>query len=360
MRVGIVAAPFIPVPPRHYGGTELFVAHLAEGLSRRGIDVVVYSNGESTVRAENRYLYGKMEWPVNEVQSQIKDANHTAWAVHDAASCCDIIHLNNAYGLTFSRFVDAAFVYTVHHPKVQSLSEFYRYYPEVSFVTISDAQRNLESMSRMQTIHHGLAVERYKPMDEKQPYLAFIGRIAPIKGTHLAIEVAKRAGIPLKIAGEVQPLFQDYFDTRIKPNIDGKFIEYLGPADLAGKNELLGNAMAMLFPIQWNEPFGLVMIESMACGTPVVALEGGSVREIVKNGVSGWVCTSIDEMVEAVQTLNLRSHTVRRYAETNFSLDTMVERYIALYDTLLRPTLPAVKQIRVETEISGAHIPAAA
>jgi len=360
MRVGIIAAPFIPVPPRLYGGTELFVAGLAEGLSRRGIDVVVYSNGESTVHCENRYLYGKMEWPVNDVQAQIKDANHTAWAVHDAASCCDIIHLNNASGITCSRFVDAPFVYTVHHPKVSSLSEFYRYYPEVSFVMISNAQRNLESMSHMQTIHHGLAVERYTCLDEKQPYLAFIGRIAPIKGVHLAIEVARRSGIPLKIAGEVQPIFQNYFDTQIKPQIDGKFIKYLGPANLAAKNELLGNAMAMLFPIQWNEPFGLVMIESMACGTPVIALEGGSVREIVKNGVSGWVCTSIDEMVEAVQTLHLQSHIVRRYAEANFSLDTMVEHYVALYDALLGPTLPIVKQTTVGAKISGAQIPAAA
>lgn len=357
MRVGIIAAPFIPVPPRLYGGTELFIAQLAEGLSRRGIDVVVYSNGEATVNTEARYLYSQMEWPVDEVQAQIKDVNHTAWAVHDAATSCDIIHMNNASGLTYSRFVDAAFVYTVHHPKVPALSEFYRYYPDVSFVTISDAQRNLESMPRMQTIHHGLAIGAYTPVEEKRPYLAFMGRIAPIKGTHLAIEVAKRSGIPLKIAGEVQPIFQHYFDTQVKPHIDGKFIEYVGPADFVTKNELLGNAMAMLFPIQWDEPFGLVMIESMACGTPVIAFERGSVREVVKNGVSGWVCTSMDEMVEAVQTLNLSAHRVRHYAEVNFSTDTMVERYIALYDSLLRPSLPIMKQTAVST---GTEIPAAA
>ncbi|MFZ0663299.1 MAG: glycosyltransferase family 4 protein [Acidobacteriaceae bacterium] len=355
MRVGLIAAPFIPVPPKLYGGTELFVAQLAEGLVRNGIEAVVYSNGESEVKAENRYLYRKMEWPVHsDVQAQFKDANHTAWAVHDAAKTCDVIHLNNATGLTFSRFVDSPFVYTIHHPKVPALSEFYRFYPEVFYAMISDAQRQLESMPRMQTIHHGISMDTYIPVEEKRPYLAFIGRIAPIKGVHLAIEVAKRSGIPLKIAGEVQPIFQDYFDTEIRPHIDGSFIEYLGPADFAAKSELLGNAMAMLFPIQWDEPFGLVMIESMACGTPVIALEGGSVREVVKNGVSGWVCGCIDEMVEAVQTLHLQSHVVREYAQANFSVDTMVERYIGLYDTLLRRTLPIVKQT------FDAEIPAAA
>lgn len=354
MRVGLIAAPFIPVPPRLYGGTELFIAQLAEGLVHRGIDAVVYSNGESAVKAENRYLYPKMEWPVHsDIQAQFKDANHTSWAVHDAAKSCDIIHLNNATGLTYSRFVSSAFVYTIHHPKVSELSEFYRFYPEVSYVMISDAQRHLESMARMQTIHHGISMDSYVPIEEKQRYLAFIGRIAPIKGAHLAIEVAKRSGIPLKIAGEVQPIFQNYFDTQIQPHIDGKFIEYIGPADFATKNELLGNAMAMLFPIQWDEPFGLVMIESMACGTPVIALQGGSVREVVKNGVSGWVCGCIDEMVEAVQTLNLQCPVVREYAAANFSVDAMVERYITLYDTLVRPTLPIVKPT-FGTEVSAA------
>ncbi|MGH9586282.1 MAG: glycosyltransferase family 4 protein [Acidobacteriaceae bacterium] len=354
MRVALIAAPFIPVPPKQYGGTELFIAHLAEGLVRRGIDTVVYSNGESKVKVENRYLYRAMEWPVHtDVQAQFKDSNHTAWAVQDASQSCDVIHLNNATGLTFSRFVDSAFVYTVHHPRVDALSEFYRFYPDVSYVMISDAQRRLEAMPRMQTIHHGVPMEIYHPVEEKRHYLAFIGRIAPIKGTHLAIEVAKKAGIPLKIAGEVQPIFQDYFDTQIRPHVDGKFIEYVGPADIAAKNELLGNAMAMLFPIQWNEPFGLVMIESMACGTPVIALEGGSVREVVRNGISGWVCGCLDEMVEAVQTLNIEPRMVREYAKANFSVDAMVDQYIALYDSLLRPTLPIVTQ-GFDTEVPAA------
>src|SRR6185312_5084153 len=129
----------------------------------------------------------------------------------------------------------------------------------------------------------------YRLQKDKQQYLSFIGRIAPIKGTHLAIEIAKQSGIPLKIAGEVQPAYREYFEAKVKPHIDGKFIEYVGLADLAAKNELLGNSLAMLFPIQWDEPFGLVMVESMACGTPVLALRGGSVPEVVQDGISGVV-----------------------------------------------------------------------
>lgn len=341
MRIALIAPPFIAIPPKLYGGTELFIAHLAEGLLRRGIDVIVYSNADSTVKAENRYLYGKSEWPVHsEIHAQFKDANHTAWAICDAASNCDVIHLNNATGITYSRFVDAPFICTLHHPKVPELSEFYHFYPDVTYVTISEAQRDQESMPRMQTIRHGIAMDNYPLVEEKQPYLAFIGRIAPIKGTHLAIEIAKRSGIPLKIAGEVQPIFQDYFDREVKPHIDGKFIDFVGPADFAAKSELLGNAMAMLFPIQWNEPFGLVMIESMACGTPVIALEGGSVREVVRDGISGWACSSIDEAVEATQTLHIPSRRVRDYAQSNFSVEAMADRYIRLYDSLLRRPLP--------------------
>ena len=170
----------------------------------------------------------------------------------------------------------------------------------------------------------------------QRDYFCFLGRIAPIKGTHLAIEVAKRSGIPLKIAGEVQPIFQDYFDAEIKPHIDGKFIEYVGEVGLEEKNELLGNSLAMLFPIQWNEPFGLVMIEAMACGTPVLALPGGAVEEVVRDGVSGFVCQSIDEMVQRAprSRARLAPANVRQYCQQYFSVDRMVANYLALYQDL--------------------------
>jgi glycosyltransferase involved in cell wall biosynthesis len=183
----------------------------------------------------------------------------------------------------------------------------------------------------MQTIHHGIDLSCYELRTQKQPYLSFIGRIAPIKGVHLAIDVAKRAGIPLKIAGDVQPAYRDYFEAKVKPQIDGRFIEYIGLADLRGKNELLGNSLAMLFPIQWNEPFGLVMVEAMACGTPVLALAGGSVTEVVQDGVSGYVCRSVRQLASRVAQLHFDPAALRQYVEQNFSLELMVGKYADLY-----------------------------
>jgi glycosyltransferase involved in cell wall biosynthesis len=191
-------------------------------------------------------------------------------------------------------------------------------------------------LPHQRTIYHGIDLSLYQLVENKQQYLSFIGRIAPIKGTHLAIEVAHRTGIPLKIAGEVQPTFREYFESKIRPKIDGKLVEYIGPADLQAKNELLGNSMAMLFPIQWNEPFGLVMVEAMACGTPVIALPGGSVPEVVVEGVSGHVCRSIREMTRCIRDLHIKPADVRRYVEENFSVEVMLRKYIDLYQEILQ------------------------
>ncbi len=347
MRVALVAPPFLPVPPKKYGGTELFIAQLAEGLKNSGIDVVVYTNGESTVGVEKRWLYENQQWPIKgEVFDNLQDFNHASWAIADAAADCDVIHLNNVPALMFTRYVpDRKFVYTVHHVHEEQMSEVYDFFPKVEFVTISDFQRKRESMASMRTIHHGIDLNGYKLRPKKQEYLCFLGRIAPIKGTHLAIEVAKKSGIPLKIAGEVQPIFQEYFDTQIKPHIDGKFIEYVGEADLEAKNELLGNSLAMLFPIQWNEPFGLVMIEAMACGTPVLALPGGAVEEVVRDGVSGYICRSAEEMAQRASHIvgEFSAASVRQYTQQYFSVERMVADYVELYQSLVDEENPLGK-----------------
>src|SRR5579864_5176651 len=209
MKIALVAPPFIPVPPKVYGGTELFIANLAKGLKQRGHTPVVYANGESSIDAELRFIYSGSQWPIKgEIYDNLKDLHHSAWAIRDASRGCDVIHLNNSPGLTCSQFVDLPFVYTVHHPHVPVLSDFYSHYPAVNFVSISDFQRRKESMRRIRTIHHGIDTELYV-MDPHatRDHLTFLGRIAPIKGTHTAIQIAKLAGIPLKIAGEVQPMF---------------------------------------------------------------------------------------------------------------------------------------------------------
>ena len=337
MKIAVISAPFIAVPPAEYGGTELFVAQLAEGLEKAGVDAVVYANGESTVKAERRWLYERSLWPIKQPErAWIRELNHTSWAIRDALNDCDLIHVQSPQGLAFSPFVDRPFVLTLHGPHEDYLSEYYRRYPEVQYVCISDAQCRQESLPHLRTIHHGIDLSLYRMVENKQQYLSFIGRIAPIKGTHIAIEVAHRTGIPLKIAGEVQPVFREYFEKKIRPKIDGKLVEYIGPANLQAKNELLGNSMAMLFPIQWSEPFGLVMLEAMACGTPVLALPGGSVPEVVVEGVSGHICRSTREMTRCIRDLKMKPADVRRYVEENFSVDVMVRRYVSLYQETLQ------------------------
>jgi glycosyltransferase involved in cell wall biosynthesis len=341
MRIALIAPPFIPVPPRRYGGTELFIGHLAEGLKQNGIDVVVYANGDSTVDVEVRSLYPESEWPLKgEIFGSLKDVNHTTWAIADAARDCDIIHLNNAPGLASTRFIEQPVVYTVHHPHEPALSDFYSYFPQVHYVAISKFQCSLEAMPYCRAIHHGIHLSDYRLQPKKQPYLSFIGRLAPVKGPHLAIEVAKKTGIPLKLAGEIQPMYKSYFESEIKPQLDGRFIEYIGEADLTAKNELLGNSLAMLFPIQWDEPFGLVMIEAMACGTPVIALKRGSVPEVVRDGVSGFVCESVEKMVECIRDLSISPRLIREYARENFSVEVMTRKYLELYESICPVAAP--------------------
>jgi glycosyltransferase involved in cell wall biosynthesis len=335
MKIALVAPPFIAVPPRKYGGTELFVAELAEGLQQEGAKVVLYANGESTVSVETRWIYEQEDWPLeSEVEASLKGISHSAWAVQDAAQDADVIHVNSAPALSFSHFVEQPFVYTVHHVYEQPLAEYYARLPKVQYVTISDFQQQKLRMPHMRTIHHGLKSSLYQLQETKQPYLCFLGRVAPPKGTHLAIEIAKRAGIALKIAGEIQPIYQQYWETQVQPHVDGKFIEYVGELGPEEKNELLGNAMALLFPIQWDEPFGLVMIEAMACGTPVLAMPGGSVAEVVKEGAGGHVRNSVNELADCARNLKIAPRDVRRYMEENFSVQRMARDYLELYSDI--------------------------
>ena len=357
MRIALIAPPFIPIPPKRYGGTELFLASLARGLTKLGHRVVVYTNGESDIPSEVRWLYPSAQWPIEgELAESLKEISHTSWAVRDAADSCDIIHVNNVYGLPHSRFIKVPLIYTVHHKHDDALSEFYSHYPDVHYVAISDFQRCQEKMPNLRTIHHGIDLSRYRFHGTKEKYLSFLGRLAPMKGAHLAIAVAKRSGIPLRIAGEIQPIFRDYFETEIKPHIDGRFIEYVGEADLAAKNQLLGNSLALLFPIQWNEPFGLVMIESMACGTPVLALSGGSVKEVVRDGISGYVCHSVSEMVSRAQEIEtwIRPAVVRQCVEQFFSMERMATEYAQLYTEIRCPTLLHSEAQRLEVADQGA------
>ena len=350
MRVALIASPFISVPPVGYGGTELFIATLAEGLMRLGVEVDVYANGESRVKANLHSRYPRQDWPLpTESGGLIKEVDHAAWAIADADRRCDIIHISSALAVPLARFSSRELVCTLHHPPESALTELYERNCNVTYTAISYQQASAHPTLPMRVIHHGLDLTQYRFEAMKEPYAVFLGRICPIKGAHHAISIAKRAGIRLKIAGEVQPIFQPYFENEILPHVDGKQVEYVGVADLAIKNELLSHARALLFPIEWAEPFGLVMIESIACGTPVIAFPGGAVEEIIEDGVSGKICNSVEEAAEVLRHTVFDPWEVRACAETRFSADAMARQYVSLYSSLLKKGWQETEQADEET-----------
>jgi len=335
MRIALISPPFIAVPPLRYGGTELFIANLACELHARGHDVTVYGNGDSRLPCRVKWRYPHTEWPLDDaVRSQLKNADHTAWAMHDAASWADVVHLNDVVGLPFTMHVDAPAVLTIHHPHEPLLSEQYERYPDIDYVLIGRWLALREQMPKLHVVHHGIPLKQYVFSAEKDDYVAFLGRMAPCKGPHLAIAAARKAGIRLKLAGEVQPIFKEYWETEVLPHIDGDRVQWVGEADRTAKNALLSRARALLFPIQWEEPFGLVMIESMACGTPVIALPGGAVEEVVSDGVNGWVCRDVDEMAARLAGLSIDPAACRASAARDFSVERMAADYSAIYEQI--------------------------
>ncbi len=342
MKIAQVAPLYESVPPKLYGGTERVVSWLTEELVRLGHDVTLFATGDSLTSAKLVPICPEALRLNSECVDQL--AHHVIMVeeVFRERGAFDLVHFHIDYlHFAASRREQIPALTTLHgRLDLPDLVPLYRTFPEMPVVSISDAQRApLPWLNWQGTVHHGLPLNQFSFHSGPGKYLAFLGRTSPEKGLDRAIEIAKRSGIPLKIAAKVDRVDREYFDSRIKPLLDHPLIEFLGEIGHDEKNDFLGNAIAVLFPIQWPEPFGLVMIESMACGTPVVAFPGGSVSEVMKQGVSGFVVPDEDGAVAAVQRIAaIDRGACRRYFEERFTSARMTQDYLNVYQKLAQRT----------------------
>ncbi len=339
MRIAQIAPPWITVPPAGYGGTEWVVQQLCDGLTARGHEVVLYATGDSHTAAELRSLY-PVQMP--EVLGQTSyDACHVSFAFADIEQDrFDLIHDHSGFlAVAFGRYLATPMVHTVHCAFDAAAYGFYKQFrDEVSYIGISQYQQSMgpSGMNWAGLAYNAIAVEQWPYTPQKDDYLLAFGRVCEAKGFHLSIAAAKRTGHRLIMAGVLQEPYREYFEQKVKPLIDGHQIVYEGEVDDARKRELFAHAKAFVFPITWPEPFGLVMIEAMATGTPIVALRQGSVPEVVEHGKTGFVCDTFDELVAAVDRVaEIDPAVCRRTVEERFTVDRMVSDYEAIYRRVL-------------------------
>jgi glycosyltransferase involved in cell wall biosynthesis len=349
MRIAQIAPLYEAVPPKLYGGTERVVAHLCDALVDLGHDVTLFASADARTRAR---LVAVRDQAIRLDPVELKSdlAAHLVM-LHEArrrSDEFDVLHFHIDM-IHFPMFEPHAHqTLTTLHGRLdlKDLWEAYRCWPDFGLASISDDQRRpMPEANWIATVPHGVPPSRYAFKARPDGgYLAFLGRISPEKGPDVAIEVARCCGIPLKIAAKVDAADRSYFESKIRPLLEGPGVEFVGEIGDQHKAEFLGNALALLFPIRWPEPFGLVMIEAMACGTPVIAWDCGSVREVVDHGVSGYIVRSHNEALAALQRISdLDRHEVRATFERRFTSTAMACAYLDVYQRLSnRPTLRRV------------------
>jgi glycosyltransferase involved in cell wall biosynthesis len=339
MRIAQVAPLYESVPPKLYGGTERVVSWLTEELVRLGHDVTLFASGDSMTTAKLIPCCRESLRLSPECMDQL--AHHVVLLeeVLQLKDQFDLIHFHIDYlHFPLSRRERYLHVTTLHgRLDIPDLVPLYDTYREMPVTSISDAQREpLPHLNWQGTVHHGLPIDSYKFCRKKGDYLAFLGRTSPEKGLDRAIAIAKAAGIPLKIAAKVDKADQEYFETVVQPELNNSDIEFIGEIGYAEKNDFLGHALALLFPISWPEPFGIVMIEAMACGTPVIAYPFGSVPEVVADGVSGYIVSDETSAVSAIENIDkLDRKKVRKHFEQNFTADRMALDYLKIYERMV-------------------------
>jgi glycosyltransferase involved in cell wall biosynthesis len=338
VRIAQVAPLYESVPPTFYGGTERVVSFLTEELVKRGHDVTLFASGDSVTNARLVPCAPRALRLSRCVDSFV---HHTLMLERIAQqhSRFDIIHFHIDYlHYPVSRRHRTPHLTTLHgRLDLPDLQPLYREFDDVPLVSISDAQRTpLPWVNWQATIYHGLPEDLHRFREQPGDYLAFLGRVSPEKRVDRAIEIARRSGMELKIAAKVDRADAEYFEAEIRPLLDDPLVEYIGELGGREKDEFLGNARALLFPIDWPEPFGLVMVESMACGTPVIAFNRGSVPEVIDDGVTGFIVDDVEEAVRAVGRIPAISRReCRRTFERRFSARRMASDYLEVYRRVL-------------------------
>jgi glycosyltransferase involved in cell wall biosynthesis len=336
LRIAQVAPLFESVPPRLYGGTERVVSYLTEELVQQGHDVTLFASGDSVTKA--RLV------PACKQAVRLDPARPDPFALHarmleELCRCSDdfdIIHFHtDELHLPIARRCATRSVTTLHgRLDVGGLAGLYAEYKEQPLVSISNAQRRpLPAANWLATVYHGLPGNLHIPTETPGSYLAFLGRVAPEKGVEQAIAIARGSGIPLRLAAKISHDDQEYFDTQVAPLLDGSFVTFVGEINEQEKARFLGDALALVFPINWPEPFGLAMIEALACGTPVIAFPHGSVPEVLEDGVTGFIVEDVSAAVRCTQRLGeLSRRDCRKSFERRFQAERMAQNYLDVYE----------------------------
>jgi glycosyltransferase involved in cell wall biosynthesis len=335
MKIAQVAPLIESVPPKFYGGTERVVWHLVEELVRQGHDVTLFASGDS--RTSARLVPGSSAaLRLGRCQDAVAPHVYMLEQVRKHAGEFDVVHFHVApLHFSIARQCCPAHVTTLHgRLDIPELQPLFAEFSELPCVSISDAQRGpLPQANWIGTVPHGLPPDSLRFQPGPGSYLAFLGRVSPEKRVDRAIAIAKASRQPIRIAAKVDPADAAYFEREIRPLLDDPLVDFVGEIAEGEKGAFLGNARAVLFPIDWPEPFGLVMIEALACGTPVIAFPGGSVPEVLEDGVSGFIVESLDEAVAAVARLNrLDRRVCRQRFEARFTVSRMAASYVELYE----------------------------
>ncbi len=340
MKIAQIAPLWERVPPPAYGGIELVVGLLTDELVARGHEVTLFASGDSLTSAKLESVHPQALRLDNNIKEYSIYEMLQLAQVYERAGEFDLIHSHmGCAALPYSKLTKTPTVHTLHGIFTPDNEKMFAYAKNQPYVSISNAQREDRlGLNHVATVYNSVDVSSHHffPTADEPAYLAFLGRLSPEKGPHHAIEIAKATGIPLKMAGKVDPVDMEYFKTQIEPHIDGDFIQFLGEADHFLKNDLMGRAVATLFPITWREPFGLVIIESMAAGTPVIAMNLGSVPEILSDGVNGFICNTVAECIAAVAKVPAISRSgCRADVARRFGVEQMTAGYEAVYCQVL-------------------------